>query len=164
MAPEPGERLVVGRIGRAHGLRGEVAVTFTTNREERSAPGAVLYADDRELVITSSRPHQGRMLVQFAGVDTRTAAEALLGVVLAAAPLGAEAGELTDGEFWVHELVGSRVVDRAGVGRGSVIAVEANPAHDLLVLDGGALVPMVFVVEQRDGEVVIDPPDGLFDL
>jgi 16S rRNA processing protein RimM len=84
--------------------------------------------------------------------------------VLAAEPLAADAGELTDGEFWVHELVGSRVVDRAGVGRGSVIAVEANPAHDLLVLDGGALVPMVFVVEQRDGEVVIDPPDGLFDL
>ena len=43
-------------------------------------------------------------------------------------------------------------------------AVEANPAHDLLVLDSGALVPMVFVVEQRDGVVVIDPPDGLFDL
>jgi 16S rRNA processing protein RimM len=47
---------------------------------------------------------------------------------------------------------------------GRVTAVEANPAHDLLVLDGGALVPMVFVVEQRDGVVVIDPPDGLFDL
>jgi 16S rRNA processing protein RimM len=45
-----------------------------------------------------------------------------------------------------------------------VAAVEANPAHDLLVLDDGALVPMVFVVEQRDGVVVIDPPDGLFDL
>jgi 16S rRNA processing protein RimM len=164
VAPDPGERLVVGRIGRAHGLRGEVAVTFTTNRDERSAVGAVLYAGDRELVITASRPHQGRRLVQFAGVDDRTAAEALLGVTIAAEPLAADAGERTDGEFWVHELVGSRVVDRAGIGRGSVIAVEANPAHDLLVLDGGALVPMVFVVEQRDGEVVIDPPDGLFDL
>jgi 16S rRNA processing protein RimM len=164
MAPDPGERLVVGRIGRAHGLRGEMAVTFSTNREERSARGAVLYAGDRELVITASRPHQGRMLVRFAGVDDRTSAEALLGATLTAAPLAADIGELTDGEFWVHELVGSRVVDRAGVARGSVIAVEANPAHDLLVLDGGALVPMVFVVEQRDGEVVIDPPDGLFDL
>jgi len=47
---------------------------------------------------------------------------------------------------------------------GRVVSVEANPAHDLLVLDGGALVPMVFVVEQRDGVVVIDPPEGLFDL
>jgi 16S rRNA processing protein RimM len=165
MAPEPGERLVVGRVGRAHGLRGEVAVTFTTNRPERAAPGTVLYAEDRELRITASRPHQGRVLLRFAGIDDRTAAERLLGVVLTAAPLDADdGGELSDGEFWVHELVGSTVVDRTGVTRGSVIAVEANPAHDLLVLDGGALVPMVFVVEQRDGEVVIDPPDGLFDL
>ena len=166
MAPDPGERLVVGRIGRAHGLRGEMAVTFTTNREERSAHGSVLYAGDRELVITASRPHQGRMLVRFAGIDDRTSAEALLGVTLTATALDAEAyaGERSEGEFWVHELVGSTVVDRAGVRRGAVIAVEANPAHDLLVLDGGALVPMVFVVEQRDGEVVIDPPDGLFDL
>jgi 16S rRNA processing protein RimM len=164
MVPDPGDRLVVGRIGRAHGLRGEVAVTFTTNRAERSAPGAVLYAGDRELLITASRPHQGRMLVQFAGVDDRTEAERLLGVVLDAAPLAGNGGELTEGEFWVHELVGSTVVDRAGVPRGEVVAVEANPAHDLLVLDGGALVPMVFVVEQRVGEVVIDPPDGLFGL
>ncbi len=164
MAPAPGERLVVGRIGRAHGLRGEVAVTFTTNREERSVPGAVLYADGRELVVVASRPHQGRMLVRFAGVDDRTEAERLLGVVLHAAPLAGDGADLTEGEFWVHELVGSTVVDRAGVAHGAVIAVEANPAHDLLVLEGGALVPMVFVVERRDGEVVIDPPDGLFEL
>ena len=164
MAPDPGERLVVGRIGRAHGLRGEVAVTFTTNRGERSTPGAILYAGDRELVITASRPHQGRMLVRFAGVDDRTEAERLLGVVLHAAPLSGGDDELTEGEFWVHELVGSTVVDRAGVRRGTVVAVEANPAHDLLVLEDGALVPMVFVVDQRDGDVVIDPPDGLFDL
>ncbi len=64
----------------------------------------------------------------------------------------------------MHELVGSTVVDRAGVRRGTVVAVEANPAHDLLVLEDGTLVPMVFVVDQRDGDVVIDPPDGLFDL
>ena len=119
MAPDPGERLVVGRIGRAHGLRGEIAVTFTTNREERAAPGAVLYAGDRELVITASRPHQGRMLVRFAGVDDRTAAEALLGVTVSAAPLDADAGERTEGEFWVHELVGS---DGASTAPGSTAA------------------------------------------
>jgi 16S rRNA processing protein RimM len=166
VAPTPGTpKLEVGRIGRAHGLRGELAVTFTSNRPERSAVGAVLYAGDRELVITASRPHQGRMLVCFEGIDNRTAAEALLGVVLTALPLDAEeAGARAEGEFWVHELVGSTVVDRAGTHIGTVVAVEANPAHDLLVLDGGTLVPMVFVVEQRDGEVVIDPPDGLLEL
>ena len=162
-APGSGDRLVVGRVGRAHGLRGEVAVRFTSNRPERSEPGAVLFAGVRELVITASRPHQGRMLVYFEGVADRTAAEALQGVELTAAPLGDDV-ELDDDELWVHEVVGAEVRDRAGAVVGRVVSVEANPAHDLLVLDGGALVPMVFVVEQRDGVVVIDPPEGLFDL
>ena len=162
-APGADERLVVGRIGRAHGLRGEVAVRFTSNRPERAAPGAVLYVGDRELVIAASRPHQDRVLVHFEGVEDRTAAEALLGVELTAEPLAADV-ELDERELWVHEVVGAEVHDRAGTVMGKVTAVEANPAHDLLVLDGGALVPMVFVVEQRDGVVVIDPPEGLFDL
>jgi 16S rRNA processing protein RimM len=164
MTPGPGDRLVVGRIGRAHGLRGEVAVTFSSNRPERTAPGAVLYAGERELVIDAARPHQGRMLVHFAGVEDRTAAEGLLGVELTADPLAGDADVLDDDELWVHEVVGAEVVDRAGAPVGRVTAVEANPAHDLLVLDGGALVPMVFVVEHRDGVLVIDPPDGLLDL
>jgi 16S rRNA processing protein RimM len=123
----------------------------------------VLFAGDRELVVGRSRPHQGRALVSFVGVDDRTAAEALLGVELTAAPLTDDV-ELDEREVWVHEVVGAEVHDRAGATVGRVVAVEANPAHDLLVLDGGALVPMVFVVEQREGVVVIDPPDGLFDL
>lgn len=158
-----GDRLVVGRIGRAHGLRGEVAVRFSSNRPERSAPGAVLHVDDRELVIATSRPHQDRVLVRFEGVDDRTAAEALQGRELTADPLGDEV-ELDDDELWIHEVVGAEVHDRSGTVLGRVVAVEANPAHDLLVLDGGALVPMVFVVEQRDRVLVVDPPEGLFDL
>jgi 16S rRNA processing protein RimM len=164
MTPAPGDRLVVGRVGRAHGLRGEVSVRFTSNRPERAAPGAVLYAGERALVVEASRPHQGRVLVQFTGIDDRTAAEALQGVELTAAPLTDDEVTLDDDELWIHELVGAEVLDRAGTSWGCVVAVEANPAHDLLVLDGGALVPMVFVVEQREGAVVIDPPDGLFDL
>jgi 16S rRNA processing protein RimM len=163
-APGAGERLVVGRIGRAHGLRGEVAVRFTSNRPERAAPGAVLYVGERRLVVAASRPHQGRVLVRFEGVADRTAAEALQGLELTGAPLGDDEVELADDELWVHEVVGAEVQDRAGAPLGRVVAVEANPAHDLLVLDGGALVPMVFVVEQRVGVVVIDPPEGLLDL
>ncbi len=138
-------------------------MTFSSNRPERSAPGAVLFAGERELVVRTSRPHQGRALLTFVGVEDRTAAEALLGVELTAEPLAGDV-ELDEREVWVHEVVGAEVLDRAGTVMGRVTAVEANPAHDLLVLDGGALVPMVFVVEQRDGVVVIDPPDGLFDL
>jgi 16S rRNA processing protein RimM len=155
---------VVGRIGRAHGLRGEVAVRFSSNRPERAAPGAALYAGERELVVDAARPHQGRMLVHFVGVDDRTAAEALQGLELSGARLGDDEVVLDDDELWVHEVVGAEVRDRDGAVVGRVVAVEANPAHDLLVLDGGALVPMVFVVEQRDGTLVIDPPEGLLDL
>jgi 16S rRNA processing protein RimM len=156
------DELEVGRVGRAHGIGGEVAVTFTSNRPERYAEGAVLHAEGRPLVVVSSRPHRGRRLVRFEGIDDRTDAEALLGVVLTAAPLGGDA--LDEGEHWVHELIGARVVTRDGAAVGHVIAVEANPAHDQLVLDTDVLVPLVFVVEQQQGTIVVDLPDGLLEL
>jgi 16S rRNA processing protein RimM len=162
VAPAPGD-LEVGRIGRPHGLRGEVTVTFVSNRPERSAPGAVLHAGDRVLVIASSRQHQGKWLVRFEGVDDRNHAEALRGAILTAAPLTATA-KLDDGEYWVHELIGSQVVDTGGETLGRVVGIEANPAHDLLVLDTDALVPMVFVVERKGDVIIVDPPAGLFEL
>ena len=156
------DELEVGRIGRAHGVRGEVAVTFTSNRVERHTPGAVLHAGARELVVAASRPHQGRWLVRFEHVTDRSAAEALLGCVLTAAPLAADV--LEDGEHWVHELIGAHVATAEGVAVGTVVAIEANPAHDQLVLDTGALVPMVFVTAHDGDTVVVDVPDGLFEL
>jgi 16S rRNA processing protein RimM len=162
VAPAPGE-LEVGRIGRAHGIRGEVSVAFVSNRPERAAPGSVLHAGDRTLVVVSARKHQDKWLLQFEGVDDRSAAEALTGALLTAPPLD-PATKLDEGEFWVHELIGSPVVDTAGRALGRVVGMEANPAHDLLVLDTDALLPMVFVVERRDGVVVVDPPDGIFEL
>jgi 16S rRNA processing protein RimM len=156
----PGARLEVGRIGRAHGLRGDVVVTPVSNIAERFADGATLWVDGAPMVITSSRPNQHRYVVHFDGVDDRNGAESLRGKIVEAEPLA----EAPEGELWVHELIGSEVRDRVGTEFGKVVAVEANPAHDLLVLDGGALVPMVFVVSSDSGVVVIDPPDGLFDL
>ncbi len=153
-------RLEVGRVGRAHGLHGEVSVVPVSNRPERFVPGSVLYAGDRALVITAARPHQDRWLVRFEGVDDREGAEALRNLSLSGEPLG----DAPEGEVWVHEVIGCEVRDRSGTVLGHVRAVEANPAHDLLVLDGGALVPMVFVVSSADGVVVIDPPEGLLDL
>jgi 16S rRNA processing protein RimM len=151
-------RLEVARVGRAHGLRGEVAVTFISNRPERTKPGTRLYAGDRELVIGSAREHQKRWLIHFDGIEDRTDAEHLLGQVLTAEPL------YDEGALWVHDLVGAVVVDGAGRLLGTVTAVEANPAHDLLVLDGGPLIPMVFVTEHGNGRVVVEVPDGLLDL
>jgi 16S rRNA processing protein RimM len=151
-------RLEVGRIGRAHGLQGEVHVTLTTDRAERLAPGAELFTEDRTLIVRSARPHQLRWIVRFDGVEDRAAAEALRGATLLADALPAR-----DGELWVHELVGATVRDRDGTTLGTVEAVQANPASDLLVLDGDRLVPLVFVVEHTPGSVTVDVPDGLLE-
>lgn len=140
-----------------HGLRGEVVVELFTNRTERLAPGTVLGSDRGPLEVVRSSAHQHRWIVAFAGVGDHAGAEALRGVTLSA-----EALEDPDA-LWVHELVGSEVVDAAGVTHGTVVAVEANPASDLLVLEGGGLVPLRFVVSSEPGRVVVDPPAGLLD-
>ncbi len=164
MPDGPPRRLEVGRVGRAHGLRGEVAVTFVSDREERVVPGAVFFVPgpdgtEQTLVLETARPHQDRWLLGFAGVEDRTTAEALRGAVLSADELPSAADEL-----WVHELVGATVVDGAGETIGEVTAVQANPAHDLLVLADGLLIPVAFVVEHDAGRVVVDLPDGLLEL
>ena len=153
-------RLEVGRIGRALGLRGEVVITPVSNIADRFAPGSTLWIDGRAYVIASARPNQHRFVVRFEGVEDRDAADALRSKIVEAEQLT----EPPEGELWVHELIGSEVRDRSGVPLGHVVAVEANPAHDLLVLDGGRLVPMVFVVSFESGVVVVDPPDDLLDL
>lgn len=147
--------LEVGRVVRPHGIRGEVIVELVTNRTERLAPGSRLRAGEREVEVARSRLHKGRFIVAFAGVTDRDAAESLRGAVLRAEPL------VDPDALWVHELIGSEVVDLAGRHHGRVEAVEANPAADLLVLSSGALVPMTFVVAAGEGRVVVDPPAGL---
>lgn len=150
----------VGRVGRAHGVHGELYVSLITDRLERVAPGARLLAGAHWLTVRESRQQQQRWLVRFDGVDDRTAAERLTNTPLMAEPL--EDGD--DDALWVHELIGSRVIDREGVDRGTCVGVLDNPAHDILELDGGALIPVTFVVSCADGVTIVDPPDGLFDL
>ncbi|MCU4183770.1 ribosome maturation factor RimM [Acidiferrimicrobium sp. IK] len=154
--------LEVGTIVRAHGLRGQVVVALTTNRDERVAPGSVLETDRGPLEVTASAPAPGgagagRFVVTFAGITGRSAAEALRGTVLRAAPMD------DPDAFWVHELIGCRVLDAGGVERGAVTDVQSNPASDLLVLDSGALVPLRFVVGREPGLLRVDTPAGLFD-
>jgi 16S rRNA processing protein RimM len=148
----------VGRIGRPHGVTGEVYVDLTTDRTERVAVGVELVAGDRRLTVVRSQPHQRRFLVRFEGIDSRDAAEALTNTVLRAAPI------VDPDALWVDDLIDSVVVDVEGVERGRCTAVVANPAHDLLELDTAALVPVTFVVSCVDGITTIDPPAGLFDL
>ena len=158
-------RLEVGRIGKPHGLAGEVTAVFISQLSERTEPGATLYAGERALVIETSRPHRQGWIIRFEGFADRDAAETLRGSVLSAPPAAdGESADVASEALWVHELVGCEVVDRDGRSLGKVAEIEANPAHDLLVLDGGVLVPMPFVVEHEAGRVVVDLPEGLLEL
>jgi 16S rRNA processing protein RimM len=152
--------LEVGAIVKPHGLRGEVIVVLSTNREERVAPGTeLLSADDRVFRVVRSTPHRGRFIVAFEGVSGIDEAEGLRSTPLFAPPL-------QDPEaLWVHDLIGSRVEDAGGTVLGTVEGVEANPASDLLVLEGGGLIPLRFVVGSEPGvRVTVEIPDGLLDL
>jgi 16S rRNA processing protein RimM len=152
--------LEVGRITKPHGVRGDVLVLLTTERTSRLDPGSELQTDRGPLTVVRASRHQDRWIVQFEGFTDRAQVEDWRGVALRAAPL-----DDTDHDvLWVHELVGSEVVLTDGTAVGTVTEVEANPASDLLVLDAGALVPVVFIVGQEPGRITIDPPEGLFDL
>lgn len=155
--------LEIGRVDRPHGVKGEVVVSLVTNRTERLRAGAELQTAEGSLVVRRARPLERRWLVAFEGYGDRDAAEGLRGAVLLAEPLDDPT------ELWVHRLVGAEVVCDAGVARGRVTAVQANPASDLLVLDSGALVPLTFVVAVEDtgggaARVAVEAPAGLFDL
>jgi 16S rRNA processing protein RimM len=155
--------LEIGHVARPHGLHGEVVVDLVTTVESRLSPGSTLDYDGGQLVVDAARavpgkpsPRGARWVVRFAGVETREEAESLVGATLRAEPLAGVEG------LWVHELIGSEVVDQSGAARGKVAAVEANPASDLLVLDSGALVPLRFVVAAEPGKLTVDAPAGLF--
>jgi len=141
-------------------LRGEVVVVLFSDLTERLDPGSVLSSAKGPLTVEASRPFSDRWIVAFDGIMDRTAAESLRGVELTAAALE------VPGKLFVHQLVGATVVDTAGVALGTVAAVEANPASDLLVLEGGALIPLRFMTEHRDAEatVVVDIPEGLLEV
>jgi 16S rRNA processing protein RimM len=111
--------------------------------------------------VVSSQPYgAGRFLVTIEGVGDRDAAERVRGAELSAPPIE------EPGTLWVHELVGAAVRDAAGQMLGTVAAVEANPASDLLVLDSGGLIPVRFVTrhDAPAAVVVVDIPEGLLEL
>lgn len=159
MPDRPEGLLEVGRLGRAHGVKGGIVVTLVTDRLERVQPGARLHDGHGWRTVVSARAlPQGKWMVLFDDVPDRTAAEALGGRTLWGEPL-----EDADA-LWVHDLIGARVVDQTGVERGICVAVIDNPANDLLELDTGHLVPVTFVVQMAEGVITVDTPDGLFDL
>lgn len=151
--------LEVGRVGKPHGVRGDVFVSFTSDVDERRRVGASLWLDPdgtgEPLVIETVRAQQDRHVVGFRGLTDRDAAAALTNKLLYAPSLDGQDG------LWVHRLIGSEVVDVAGTRWGTCRAVVANPAHDIIELDDGVLVPVPFVVSCDGSTTVIDPPEGL---
>lgn len=120
-------------------------------------PGSVLETDRGPLTVVEAHPHQHRWRVRFEGFASREDVEPLHGLVLRAAPVD-------DPDVWfVHELIGLPVVLTDGTSVGTCTSIVENPAHDLVELEDGRLVPLPFVVDVGDA-IEIDPPEGLLDL
>lgn len=169
-------QLVVGRIGRPHGIRGELTVQVHTDEpDSRFAAGSVLATEPAArgpLTVSSSRWHSGRLLVSFDGYADRTSAEDLRGTLLVMDSAEVSPAEDPD-EFHDYQLIGLDVATVAGEPVG-VVADVLHQGQDLLVIRPGrpgaedvlvpfvaALVPEVDVKARR---LVIDPPPGLLDL
>jgi 16S rRNA processing protein RimM len=173
-------QLVVGRVGRPHGIRGEVTVQVRTDDPDlRFAAGSLLATEPAAqgpLTISASRWHSGRLLVTFAGYADRSRAEELRGTMLVID--SAEVGPAADPEeFHDYQLIGLGVQTVAGEPVGVVTDV-LHQGQDLLVIrprddppaaeQGEVLVPFVAAivpeVDVAAGRLVIDPPPGLLDL
>jgi 16S rRNA processing protein RimM len=127
--------VVVGKVTKAHGIRGEVAVEVRSDNPERFTAGANLFTPDgRELTIERVHVHGQRTLVRFAGIADRTAAETLAGTILEVPESWLPA--LGEGEYWPFELEGCQVVTDTGRDLGIVSEVIPNPANDLWVAVG----------------------------
>ncbi len=162
--------LTVARIGRAHGLKGEVSVEIHTDiPDERFGAGAVLAtepADAGPLTVVRTRTQASRWYVTFAEVTTREQADAIRGVELV---VDAAETENEADAWYLHELMGLRVERTDGALVGEVMGLEHPPAHDLLIISetGGTRAAIPFVeafvpeVDIEGGRVVIDPPHGL---
>ena len=168
-------QIAIGQIGRAHGIRGEVAVAVRTDEpDERFVPGVALATEPPErgpLTVAATRWHSGRLLVMFEGVRDRNDAEDLKGTLLVLDSAQIPASDDPD-EFYDHQLIGLAVVTTAGDSVGEVTDV-LHHGQDLLVVRRApgpaaeAMVPFVSAivteVDLPGGRLVIDPPPGLLD-
>jgi 16S rRNA processing protein RimM len=168
------DELLVGIVRKPHGLAGEVSVEPLTDFPERFASGAIVTwrrgAESRELIVAGARPHAGRLLVAFEGVegvdDARALQDGELSIPEAAATPPPE------GFFYSHEVAGWECVDTRGRRLGAAAGIEKAPGSPMLAVtreDGTeALVPFVHpIVVQVDRErrrIVLDPPEGLMEL
>ena len=166
-------RVVVARVGRALGVKGDVLIDSRTDEPERrfAVGNRLLVADsERWLVIESARHHGSRLCLHFAGIDDRAAAESLTGLLLEVERLPGERPADPD-EYYDDDLIGVAVVAQAGEPIGVVVEVLHLPAQDVLavVTAEGREVLIPFVseivpdVDLEAGRIVVHPPDGLLE-
>ncbi|GHD56105.1 ribosome maturation factor RimM [Streptomyces goshikiensis] len=167
-------QLVVARIGRAHGIKGEVTVEVRTDEPElRLGPGAVLETEPASagpLTIETGRVHSGRLLLRFEGVKDRTGAEALRNILLIAEVDPTELPEEED-EYYDHQLMDLDVVLEDGTEIGRITEISHLPSQDLFIVErpDGTEVMIPFVeeivaeIDLEEQRCVITPPPGLID-
>ncbi|WP_329115416.1 ribosome maturation factor RimM [Streptomyces sp. NBC_01353] len=167
-------QLVVARVGRAHGIKGEVTVEVRTDEPElRLSPGAVLLTDPAStgpLTIETGRVHSGRLLLRFEGVRDRSAAEALRNTLLIA---DVDPEEMPEGEdeYYDHQLMDLDVVLADGTEIGRITEITHLPSQDLFIVerpDGTELMipfveEIVTDIDLEKQQAVINPPPGLID-
>ncbi|WP_072687548.1 ribosome maturation factor RimM [Rhodococcus marinonascens] len=171
--------LVIGRVAKSHGIKGEIVVEVRTDEpEDRFAVGAVLRGrKPREqnlstYTVEAARDHSGRLLLRLEGVSGRTESDALRGTLFVIDSADLQPSDDPD-EFYDHELEGLSVRLADGTEVGTVIEVLHSAAGELLSIrragdqSGDLLVPFVAAivtsVSVADGVVEIDPPEGLLD-
>ena len=174
MNAEWDDLVLVGRIARAHGNRGQVIVDPATDfPDERFKPGSVLWLrrDDaiERVEVESVRFHRGRPIIGLAGVGTMNAAEALAGMELRVSIDALQS--LPAGSYYHHDLIGCSVETARGEPIGRVKAVEGDGMGSRLVVersDGDVLIPMVegicVDIDVAGRKVVVEPPEGLLDV
>jgi 16S rRNA processing protein RimM len=160
--------VVVGVVTGVHGLRGDVSVQNRSDNPDRWAPGGtVLREDGTVLTIESSRRHGRRLLVKFAGIADRNAAERIRGTVLVVPESWLP--DLAEGEWWAHQLEGCEVRTASGRVLGVVKEVIPNPANDIWVAvnEEGietlvpALADLLIDVDVEARTIVVDDVPGL---
>ncbi len=165
-------QVTVGRIGKPHGIRGEVTIEVRTDEPElRFAPGTTLKRESgSDLIVSDFHWHSGRVLLKFLGVDSRSAAEELRNSILTVERTEDEVPSEND-EYYDSNLIGCQVKTLAGEVIGHVIDVLHLPSQEVLVVGTGgdagteylipfveSIVPNVDVVSKI---IMVDPPDGL---
>jgi 16S rRNA processing protein RimM len=166
--------LLVGRVARAHGNRGQVIVNLETDfPEDRFQIGRTVLVGESERTvprrIREVRFHQGRPILTLEGVSTMNDAEALAGIELWM-PL-ADLAPLPDGTFYRHDLVGCTVVDVQAAVVGTVTAVEGTLERSYLIVEGSrgeVMIPLAAEIcvriDPKARLIVVNPPEGLLDI